>query len=204
MKKLSSLLLLTSMCMFTMSMHAQTPVGYTLFGSNPDGYTDLTASVTAQAIGTAVWDANILTGKGLPGRICETSNYLQMSFNAATTMTLTENYAIHIKLAKVGEAAGDVQLSFCKGGWNAVRVSYIIPNASTGTDATDIVLNYADRNTGTPKYNLPLSERRVKAVKKAIMERGIAEDRILTDFKGDTVQPFELPEQNRVVTCIVQ
>ena len=148
MKKLSSLLLLTSMCMFTMSMHAQTPVGYTLFGSNPDGYTDLTASVTAQAIGTAVWDANILTGKGLPGRICETSNYLQMSFNAATTMTLTENYAIHIKLAKVGEAAGDVQLSFCKGGWNAVRVSYIIPNASIGTDATDIVLNYADRNTG--------------------------------------------------------
>lgn len=148
MKKLSSLLLLVGMCMFTMSMYAQTPAGYTIFGSNPEGYTDLTTSVTAQAMGTAGWEANTLTGKGLPGRICETGNYLQMSFNAATTMTLTENYAIHIKLAKVGEAAGDVQLSFCKGGWNAVRVSYIIPNASIGTDATDIVLNYADRNTG--------------------------------------------------------
>lgn len=63
---------------------------------------------------------------------------------------------------------------------------------------------YADRNTGTPKYNMPLSERRVKAVKKALMERGIAEDRIITDFKGDTIQPFELPEQNRVVRCAVQ
>ncbi len=63
---------------------------------------------------------------------------------------------------------------------------------------------YADRNTGTPRYNLPLSERRVKAVKKALMERGIAEDRIFTDFKGDTVQPFELPEQNRLVICNVQ
>ena len=62
---------------------------------------------------------------------------------------------------------------------------------------------YADRGTGTPRYNLPLSERRVKAVKKVLMERGIAEERIITDFKGDTVQPFEIPEQNRVVMCIV-
>ena len=62
---------------------------------------------------------------------------------------------------------------------------------------------YADRGTGTPRYNLPLSERRVKAVKKVLMERGIAEDRIITDFKGDTVQPFEIPEQNRVVKCLV-
>ncbi len=63
---------------------------------------------------------------------------------------------------------------------------------------------YADRGTGTPRYNLPLSERRVKAVKKALMEHGIAEERIITDFKGDTIQPFEIPEQNRVVTCLVQ
>ncbi|MCQ2137425.1 MAG: OmpA family protein [Bacteroidales bacterium] len=62
---------------------------------------------------------------------------------------------------------------------------------------------YADRGTGTPRYNLPLSERRVKAVKKILMERGIAEERIITDFKGDTVQPFEIPEQNRVVMCLV-
>lgn len=66
------------------------------------------------------------------------------------------------------------------------------------------ICGFADRGTGTPRYNLPLSERRVKAVKKALMERGIDESRIITDYKGDTVQPFELPEQNRVVMCIVQ
>lgn len=62
---------------------------------------------------------------------------------------------------------------------------------------------YADRQTGTPTYNLPLSERRVKAVAKKLLELGVPEDRFVTDFKGDTVQPYELPEQNRLVTCRV-
>lgn len=72
------------------------------------------------------------------------------------------------------------------------------------TDFKVALCGYADRQTGTPGYNMPLSERRVKSVKKALIERGIAEDRILTDFKGDTVQPFAVQEQNRLVTCRVQ
>lgn len=71
-------------------------------------------------------------------------------------------------------------------------------------DYSTAICGYTDRGTGTPRYNLTLSERRVKAVKKALMERGIDESRLITDFKGDNVQPFELPEQNRVVMCIVQ
>jgi len=63
---------------------------------------------------------------------------------------------------------------------------------------------YADYNTGTPGYNMPLSERRVKSVKKKLIELGIPQERIITDFKGDTVQPYELPKENRLVTCRVK
>lgn len=84
------------------------------------------------------------------------------------------------------------------------KVDALVKFLNENTEFKVALCGYADRQTGTPGYNLPLSERRVKAVRKALLERGIAEDRILTDFKGDTVQPFAVQEQNRLVTCRVQ
>ena len=47
---------------------------------------------------------------------------------------------------------------------------------------------------------MTLSERRAKAVAKALVEKyGVSEDMIEVDFKGDTVQPYETNEWNRVV-----
>ena len=63
---------------------------------------------------------------------------------------------------------------------------------------------YADRSTGTPNYNLGLSQRRVKTVEKKLIGLGVPAEQIIADYKGDTVQPFELPEQDRVVMCKVQ
>ena len=37
-----------------------------------------------------------------------------------------------------------------------------------------------------------------------LLRNGIAADRITVDAKGDTVQPFSVPEQNRVTVCIVE
>ena len=132
--------------LFSMSIVANAAT-YALYGNVPEGATDLTANVSAQALGSATFADGVFTGAGLPGRICESSNYLQMNFLAEQAMNLSENFAIHIVVAKAAGAAGDLQLAFCNNGWNAARLGYIIPNASINETATDIVLTYADRVT---------------------------------------------------------
>ena len=71
---------------------------------------------------------------------------------------------------------------------------------------TDLVslTGYADRDTGTSQINRRLSVGRAAAVKKYLMDNGIAESRIMSDAKGDTVQPNNTPASNRVVICITE
>lgn len=141
-------------CLFAIFMAmpvlADNPAGYTIFGPNKYGYEDLTSKVSVQAQGSVTYDSGVFKGAGLPGRICEGSNYLQLSFSAAQTMTLWNSdgkeYAIHIKLAKIGTPTGNVQISFCNGGWNNARVSYEIVNSDIKGD--EIVLNFSQRKTG--------------------------------------------------------
>ena len=66
------------------------------------------------------------------------------------------------------------------------------------------ITGYADKETGNPRINMTLSEKRAKIVADALKDKGIAPDRIVTDFKGDTVQPFRVPEENRVSVCIAE
>ncbi len=129
--------------LFSMSIVANAAT-YALYGNVPEGATDLTANVSAQALGSATFVDGVFTGAGLPGRICDFTSYLQMSFLAEQAMDLSENFAIHIVVAKAAGAVGDLQLAFCNNGWNAARLGYIIPNASINETATDIVLNYKD------------------------------------------------------------
>lgn len=61
------------------------------------------------------------------------------------------------------------------------------------------VVAYADRLTGNPEYNWNLSEKRAKAVADALInEYGIDSNRVSVDWKGDTEQPYEVNEWNRV------
>ncbi len=65
--------------------------------------------------------------------------------------------------------------------------------------ATVKIVAYADKKTGTPAYNLALSEKRAKAVAKALTdEHGISSNRISVDWKGDTEQPYAENDWNRV------
>ncbi|MFP5098074.1 OmpA family protein [Bacteroides thetaiotaomicron] len=66
------------------------------------------------------------------------------------------------------------------------------------------VTGYADKETGNPKINMTLSEKRAKNVVEALKAKGIAADRIITSYKGDTVQPYQKPEENRVCICIAE
>ncbi|MDD4637454.1 MAG: OmpA family protein, partial [Bacteroidales bacterium] len=62
------------------------------------------------------------------------------------------------------------------------------------------VIGYADKKTGNPTYNNKLSEKRAKAVAKVLTDKyGISSSRISMEWKGDTVQPYDVNEWNRVV-----
>jgi len=66
------------------------------------------------------------------------------------------------------------------------------------------VVGYADRKTGSSKYNMTLSEKRAKAVVKELTEKyGISPDRITVEWKGSEVQPFGENDWNRVVIMTV-
>ena len=66
------------------------------------------------------------------------------------------------------------------------------------------VTGYADKETGNSNINMTLSEKRAKNVVEALKAKGIAADRIITSYKGDTVQPYQKPEENRVCICIAE
>jgi len=62
---------------------------------------------------------------------------------------------------------------------------------------------FADKETGTTDINLRLSRERAMAVSKYLQDEGIQEWRIRRFAKGDSVQPFDIPEDNRVCICFV-
>lgn len=70
----------------------------------------------------------------------------------------------------------------------------------------DVILTgYADAGTGTAAINKRLSRERAAAVTKLLVEKyGIAASRISSDYKGDTVQPLNPNDRNRVVILTAQ
>jgi outer membrane protein OmpA-like peptidoglycan-associated protein len=66
------------------------------------------------------------------------------------------------------------------------------------------VTGYADKGTGTAAINRRLAQQRAAVVVAALKKAGIAADRISSDSKGDTVQPFAENDKNRVSVCIAE
>lgn len=90
-------------------------------------------------------------------------------------------------------------------GSEAQKVNEIAKYLQKYPDAKVTITGYADKGTGNAKINLNLSEKRAQIVKDALIKKyGIAENRIVTDFKGDTVQPFDVEVLNRVSICIAE
>ena len=71
-------------------------------------------------------------------------------------------------------------------------------------DFTVTVTGYADKQTGSSKVNLECSQKRAEAVAARLVKLGVSENRITTSYKGDTVQPFAVNDQNRAVICTVK
>ena len=79
-------------------------------------------------------------------------------------------------------------------------VEYLQKNSSAKVKVT----GYADVDTGNPGINKTLSEKRAANVADVLKAKGIATDRIVVDSKGDTVQPYNTPKENRVSICIAE
>jgi len=68
------------------------------------------------------------------------------------------------------------------------------------TSSKITVIGYADKATGSSKYNLALSEKRAKAVAKELTTKyNIPSNNITVEWKGSDVQPYSQNEWNRVV-----
>lgn len=60
-----------------------------------------------------------------------------------------------------------------------------------------LITGYTDRS-GDPAVNLKLSEERAKAVRKYLLERGIAPERLMVNYYGDSRSTVKDPSQRRV------
>lgn len=84
----------------------------------------------------------------------------------------------------------------------ADKINMAVKYLNENPQAKVLLIGYADRKTGNPAYNMKLSERRVRAVVQALVDRGISESRLFTEWKGDKEQPYKDNEWNRVVILV--
>lgn len=84
----------------------------------------------------------------------------------------------------------------------AAKIDKIVKFANDNPDAKITLTGYADKATGTADINRKLSEKRAAMVKQALVKKGVKANRITTDYKGDTVQPFANNDDNRAVIVV--
>ncbi|MCD7721672.1 MAG: OmpA family protein [Prevotellaceae bacterium] len=66
-------------------------------------------------------------------------------------------------------------------------------------DAEITITAYADKGTGNPKLNMMYSEQRAQKTRQALIDDGVDPDIIKSvEWKGDTVQPYEENDKNRL------
>ena len=67
------------------------------------------------------------------------------------------------------------------------------------------IIGYADKDTGTEKYNLNLSEKRAKAVAKELTTKyNVPSEKIVVEWKGANEQPYLQNNWNRIVIMSAQ
>ena len=72
-------------------------------------------------------------------------------------------------------------------------------------EAKITITGYADIKTGNPQINMRLSKVRAEEIARMLTSKyGIETNRIITEYKGDTEQPFDDNIKNRVSICIAK
>ena len=90
------------------STQAQTPAGYAIFGDVPNEYTDLRSSVNIPNVADGVLT---ISGTQHSNHICQdASTSIVLKPSANFDMTLTGDFAIHMKIKKAEGTNNNVQL----------------------------------------------------------------------------------------------
>ncbi|MBQ7459103.1 MAG: OmpA family protein, partial [Bacteroidales bacterium] len=84
------------------------------------------------------------------------------------------------------------------------KIDHIIAVMNEYPEAVVVIGGHADKETGTAKHNMKLSEGRANNVAKALKAAGIAEDRITVEYYGDTQRVSDVREENRVSVCVTK
>jgi outer membrane protein OmpA-like peptidoglycan-associated protein len=85
-----------------------------------------------------------------------------------------------------------------------VKVNEIAEYMKANAETKVTISGYADKGTGSTSINESLSKRRAEIVAEALKDLGIEASRISTVAMGDSEQPHEKAELNRVSICIVK
>lgn len=83
-----------------------------------------------------------------------------------------------------------------------VKVDEFVKKLNDNPDTKAVLCAFADKATGTPDYNMALSEKRAASVAKSLEAKGIDKSRIITWSYGDTAQVSEVSHKNRVCVMI--
>lgn len=87
-------------------------------------------------------------------------------------------------------------------GSDAMKVQEAANYMKKYTDAKLRIVGLCDKGTGTDAINNPLSQKRAELVKDILVKKyGIPADRIEAIGKGSTIQPYDIPELNRIAIC---
>ena len=86
-----------------------------------------------------------------------------------------------------------------------VKVEDIAAYLNKYPQAKVTITGYADKGTGNAKVNEKLAKKRSEIVADLLVNKfGIASSRITVESKGDTVQPYEQNDLNRVSICVAE
>lgn len=85
------------------------------------------------------------------------------------------------------------------------KVEDVVAYLNKYPEARVSVTGYADKGTGNARLNIGYAQKRAQVIANLLTNKfGISPSRITVDSKGDTVQPYEQNDLNRVTICIAK
>ena len=84
------------------------------------------------------------------------------------------------------------------------KIAEIVEYMKENPDAKITLTGYADKGTGSVRFNDKIAARRALTVYNTLAAKGVAKSRMIKESKGSRVQPFEENDMNRVTICIAK
>ena len=86
----------------------------------------------------------------------------------------------------------------------STKIAEIVEYMKENPDAKITLTGYADKGTGSVRFNDKIAARRALTVYNTLAAKGVAKSRMIKESKGSRVQPFEENDMNRVTICIAK